>query len=78
MEGSVFGDTIPHYLHILVNESALDSYQTAYQTTLDKTYGSGTTKNVLRVIDPNTEYINGIRYELTENGRIFKRSTGGF
>lgn len=78
MEGSVFGDTIPHYLHILVNESALDSYQTAYQTTLDKTYGSGTTKNVLRVIDPNTEYINGIRYELTENGRILKEAPADF
>lgn len=72
LDPAVFGDTISHYLHILVPEESIDLYKESYQQSLDSSYGDGTTNKVLSVIDPNTEYLKGVQYELTENGRILK------
>lgn len=72
LDNMVFGDTISRYLHILVPETAITTYKESYQKNLDNSYGDGTTAKVLDIIDSKTEYLKGIKYELTENGRILK------
>lgn len=75
---SVFGKTISNYLHILVPEKSLDDYRSSYKKTLDKTYGNGTTNKVLGIIDPKIEYLKGVKYELTSEGRVLKEVTDDF
>lgn len=72
LENTVFGDTMSRYLHILVPETALSTYKDAYENNLDTSYGDGTTEKILDIIDSKIEYLKGIKYELTENGRILK------
>lgn len=72
LDDMVFGDEVSHYLHILVSEDVLEKYTESYQKILDPVYGDGTAKKLLNIIDPNTEYLKGVQYELTDKGRILK------
>lgn len=78
LDANIFGENLLHYIHILVPKSAFDTYRKTYINSLDPTYGNGTTDKILEIIDPNTEYLKGIRYELTENGRILKKVEDDF
>lgn len=78
LDASVFGEEISHYLHILVPDTVLDQYKEAYKKDLDETYGDGISDKILGTIDAKTEYLKGIRYELTENGRILKEVSDDF
>lgn len=72
LDDTVFGDKISQYLHILVPEKSINAYKESYQTSLDLSYGSGTANKILNIIDPTTEYLKGVQYEITEKGRILK------
>lgn len=74
----VFGKTISSYLHILVPEKSVDNYRSSYKKALDKTYGNGTTNKVLGIIDSKTEYLKGVKYELTSEGRVLKEVSNDF
>lgn len=70
----IFGDTISPYVHIWVREGMTEAYQAAYQPVLDPAYGEGTTEKLLGVINEKQEYIRGILFEVTEEGRVLKKA----
>ena len=73
----VFGekDELPQFLHIWVKKEMLSQYQDAYQPVLDPVYGEGTTETLLGEINEKQEYIRGILFENTEEGRVLVKAS---
>lgn len=71
----VFGDTLPEYLNIWVEDSILSDYETEYQKILDPEYGEGTAEKLLGVINDKVEVIKGVEFEITDEGRILKKAS---
>lgn len=71
----VFGDTLPEYLNIWVDDAVLSDYVTEYQKVLDPEYGEGTAENLLGVINDKVEVIKGVEFEITDEGRILKKAS---
>lgn len=75
---TVWGETLPSFLHIWVKEGSLDAYRKAYEKVLDPVYGTGTTENILGRIEPDKEMIRGVTFEITPEGRILKEVSEAF
>ena len=73
----VFGEKeeLPQFLHIWVKKEMLSQYQDAYQPVLDPVYGEGTTETILGEINEKQEYIRGILFENTEEGRVLVKAS---
>lgn len=65
-----FGETLPEYIHLWVKEEEVGDYQEALQEKLDGLYGEGTAQTIVEKIDDAREYIQGVAFENTEEGRI--------
>ena len=65
-----FGEKMPPYLHIWVKEGKVEEYLAVYEESLDTLYGEGTTRSILEKINDKIEYIMGVTFENTENGKI--------
>lgn len=75
---AVFGDSLSLFIHVWVKEEKLAAYRKAYTKVLDPAYGEGTVKKILGKIDSSREYIRGIIYEFTSEGRVLKEVTDVF
>lgn len=64
-----FGETLPEYIHLWVKEEEVNGYQEALQEKLDGLYGEGTAQTIIEKIDDAREYIQGVAFENTEEGR---------
>ena len=67
---NVFGSTLPTFLHIWVQSDKVNEYQTAYSPVLDPVYGEGTTADILGEINDKTEIVQGVLFEITEEGKV--------
>ncbi len=74
LSNKVFGNTIPKYVKILVKEDMLDKYKDAYLPILDNSYEEGTTEKILDIAKSGQEYIKGILYENTAEGRVLLKA----
>ncbi len=75
---TVFGESLPPFLHLWVKEECLSAYRKACQSVLDPVYGAGTTEAILGKIDEKTEIVRGITFEFTEEGRVLKKASEAF
>ena len=71
----IFGDELPDYMHIWVKNDTLDAYFEAYEPVLDPEYGEGTTKKILDYNNENVEVVQGVTYEIREEGRVLVRAS---
>lgn len=71
----IFGDELPDYMHIWVKNDTLDAYFEAYEPVLDPEYGEGTTKKILDYNNENVEVVQGVTYEMREEGRVLVRAS---
>ena len=67
---TVFGSTLPTFLHVWVQSDKVSEYQAAYTPVLDPVYGEGTTASILGEINDKMEIIQGVLFEITEEGKI--------
>lgn len=75
---AVFGDALSPFIHIWVEEGKLKDYEDAFKTILDQFYGDGTVSKILGMINDKVEFIRGITFEITEEGRVLKEVSEAF
>lgn len=71
----IFGDNLPGFLHIWVEEDMLEKYQNAYEPILDPEYGEGTARTVFGIVNEKIELIKGVLFENTEEGKVLKEAS---
>ena len=71
---TVFGETMSPFVHLWVNENQVDDCRDAYREKLDQAYGEGTVDTIIEKTDEKIEYIRGVEFEWTEEGRVLKKA----
>lgn len=71
---NIFGEALNDYVHVQVPESYLEDFENGNKDTFDTAYGDGSLADILGVINDKQEFIKGIEYELTDEGRILKKA----
>lgn len=72
---TIFGETMSPFIHLWVNENQVDNCKNAYREKLDQTYGEGTADAIIEKTDEKIEYVRGVEFEWTEEGRILKKAS---
>lgn len=70
----VFGETMLPFVHLWVNENQVDNCRNTYREKLDQAYGEGTVDTIIEKTDEKIEYIRGVEFEWTEEGRVLKKA----
>lgn len=71
---TIFGETMPPFVHLWVKENQVDECKGAYREKLDAAYGEETADTIIEQTNEKIEYIRGVEFEWTEEGRVLKKA----
>lgn len=74
-ESAIFGESLPSFVHIWVKEEMAEPYRKEWKSILDPQYGEGTAESIIDKIDEKREYINGVEFENTDEGKVLVKAS---